>query len=77
MGGAMETWWIKMRMRSLKIKQKDLAARMGITQAALSQKLNNCRRMTFQEGIVLAWCLKMTANEVMEHLLDEGEIKDG
>lgn len=69
----MDTFWIKMRMKALGIKQKDLAAEIGMTQASLSHKLKNFRPMTLQEAAVLVRRLQMTADEVMEHLLDEGE----
>lgn len=65
----MDTVWIKTRMRELKIKQKSIAAQMGLSDMGLSHKIRNRNPMTLAEAKILAINLQMTNDEIAEHLL--------
>lgn len=45
---------VKARMKALRMTQREAAEKLGYTQAALSLKTNNRRRMTLEETWALA-----------------------
>ncbi len=45
---------VKARMKALRMTQREAAEKLGYTQATLSLKLNNRRRMTVEEAWALA-----------------------
>lgn len=65
----MDTVWIKTRMRQLKIKQKSIAAEMGLSETSLGQKIHNQIPMTLDQASILTRALRMTGDEIAERLL--------
>ena len=51
---------IKGRMRELCLTQRDIAIRMGVSQAAINQKINNTRSLSLEEAEKLSDILNVS-----------------
>ncbi|MBQ8610415.1 MAG: hypothetical protein IJ412_01775 [Oscillospiraceae bacterium] len=63
----MDTEWICQRMRALKMTQKFLAQKIGLTTGGLNHKLHNRRPTTLREAAGIAHWLRMNSAEVKKH----------
>lgn len=63
---------IKGRMAELEITQKRLAEIMGMSQATVSQKINNYRPMDLDEAEIMCRALQIEQKEFSEYFFYKG-----